>query len=130
MRVVKENVYYCDYCKKRSLRSLKGHEQRCTGNPNRECRVCGKVAGYLPPLIEQLRPEFEWYYEEAFSAYTTLTKHPDVDRFLELLESPDGCFACAMAALKALSPDPGSNWPDWFDYTAWKQEWWNAHDDY
>jgi hypothetical protein len=40
VKVIKKNVYYCDFCKKKSLRSLKNHEKHCTGNPDRECRLC------------------------------------------------------------------------------------------
>jgi hypothetical protein len=34
--------YYCDYCKKAncSASSISNHEQHCTMNPNRTCRMC------------------------------------------------------------------------------------------
>ena len=40
MKVKIKKVYYCDFCKKRALRSLAQHERHCTGNPDRECRLC------------------------------------------------------------------------------------------
>jgi len=40
MKIVKKNVYYCEFCGKHSLRSLKIHEEHCTLNPNRKCRLC------------------------------------------------------------------------------------------
>jgi hypothetical protein len=50
MIVVKKNVYYCEYCKKRSLASfsMKRHEKRCTMNPKRQCGVC-KLLGNTEP---------------------------------------------------------------------------------
>ncbi len=43
MKRVKKWVYYCEHCKKsgRSASHMARHEQRCTGNPDRECGMCG-----------------------------------------------------------------------------------------
>ena len=57
MKVVKKNVYYCDFCKKKSLRSLKTHEKHCTGNPDRECRLCDNAQ--IKPIIEKYKKYFE-----------------------------------------------------------------------
>lgn len=42
MKVIKKNVFYCDFCKKKSLSGgwMSVHEKKCTANPNRECGVC------------------------------------------------------------------------------------------
>lgn len=42
MKTVKKNVYYCDFCKKKGLSAghIATHEKHCTGNPERECRLC------------------------------------------------------------------------------------------
>ena len=41
MKTIKKNVYYCEFCGKHSLSpSLKIHENHCTANPNRSCRMC------------------------------------------------------------------------------------------
>jgi len=124
VRVIKKNVYYCDYCKKRSLRSLKNHELRCTGNPNRECGVCKAKAGELLPLIEQLRPMFKWKYCDMLSDYhESPIQMPDVDSFVSVVGE---CHACALAVLKAITPTY-AQFPSWFDYAGWKQEYWKRH---
>ena len=57
MRVVKKNVYYCDFCKKKSLRSLKTHEGYCTANPDRGCRLCGGPS--VRPIIDKYKTYFK-----------------------------------------------------------------------
>lgn len=56
MKIIKKNVYYCDFCKKKSLRSLKTHEKHCTGNPDRECRLCDNKP--IRPIIEKYQKYF------------------------------------------------------------------------
>ena len=57
MKVKKRNVYYCDFCNKRSLRSLKTHEKHCTANPDRFCRLCGRES--IREIIDKYRTYFE-----------------------------------------------------------------------
>jgi hypothetical protein len=58
MRIVKKNVYYCDFCKKKNLsgHAMKVHEKHCTANPDRECRLCD--AGNIKDLIEEIKTSF------------------------------------------------------------------------
>ena len=42
MKVKIKKVYYCDFCRKHSLRPLVKHEEHCTANPNRKCGLCKK----------------------------------------------------------------------------------------
>lgn len=56
MKVKKKNVYYCDFCKKKSLRSLKEHEKHCTANPDRECRLCENRS--VKEIIDKYRKFF------------------------------------------------------------------------
>jgi len=58
MRVAKRNVYYCDFCKKHSLRSLVVHEKHCTANPDRECRLC-ESGKSVSPIIKKYSTMFE-----------------------------------------------------------------------
>lgn len=51
MKIKRKIVYYCDFCKKKSLRSLKIHEKHCTANPDRECRLCDNKS--IKPIIEK-----------------------------------------------------------------------------
>ena len=56
MKVKKKCVYYCDFCSKKSLRSLKIHEKHCTANPDRECRLCDNKS--IKPIIEKYKKYF------------------------------------------------------------------------
>lgn len=42
MKILYKKVYYCEFCSKHRLASgvIKEHEKHCTGNPNRECKMC------------------------------------------------------------------------------------------
>ncbi len=46
--------YYCDFCKKSggSKSAMLLHEKHCTMNPNRECRMCGKLGQPQPKMTE------------------------------------------------------------------------------
>jgi len=57
MKIIKKNVYYCDFCKKKGLRSLKVHEKHCTANPDRECRLCENQP--IRPIIDKYQKYFE-----------------------------------------------------------------------
>jgi len=56
MKIKKKCVYYCDFCSKKSLRSLKIHEKHCTANPDRECRLCDNKS--IKPIIEKYQKFF------------------------------------------------------------------------
>ena len=56
MIVKKKNVYYCEYCKKKSLRSVKIHEKHCTANPDRECRLCDNKP--IKPIVVKYQKYF------------------------------------------------------------------------
>ena len=56
MIVKKRNVYYCEFCTKKSLRSLKIHELHCTANPDRICRLCGRES--IKEIIEKYKKYF------------------------------------------------------------------------
>lgn len=56
MKIIKKNVYYCDFCKKKSLRSLKEHEKHCTANPDRSCRLCDNKS--VKEIIDKYRKYF------------------------------------------------------------------------
>ena len=73
MKTKRKIVYYCDFCKKKSLRSLKIHEKHCTANPDRKCRLCDNKD--IKPIIEKYRGYFhvhEMTYDVAFKKKFTL----------------------------------------------------------
>lgn len=54
MKIKTKKVYYCGFCKKHSLKSLVVHEQHCTGNINRVCRLCGRKEP-LKEIVDKLK---------------------------------------------------------------------------
>ena len=54
MKFILKKVYYCEFCKKHGLSagSLRLHEKHCTGNRNRECRMCNRK---IPPTKEYIK---------------------------------------------------------------------------
>lgn len=56
MKTKRKIVYYCDFCSKKSLRSLKIHEKHCTANPDRECRLCERLS--IRNIIDKYRKLF------------------------------------------------------------------------
>ena len=66
MIIKKKNVYYCEYCKKKSLRSVKIHEKHCTANPDRACRLCDNKP--IKPIVKK--------YQKYFHIRETKSLHP------------------------------------------------------
>ena len=90
MRREKKWVYYCDFCKKKGLRSLKTHEAHCTLNPQRSCRLCKEKRDY-PSLVSGLKfttEEGEWP-----------GNHYNI-RADELMDAVGGCPICALTILR------------------------------
>lgn len=59
MKIIKKNVYYCDFCKKKGLGKyyIEKHENRCTLNPNRVCGLCG--LSNISDFVDKLKLHFE-----------------------------------------------------------------------
>jgi hypothetical protein len=106
-------LYACDFCKKKKGRSsghMKRHEQSCTLNPNRVCRVCKMKHGEdMQPFkqrpIEELKrllPDPSLFKtEDEFEniIFDGLTEK--VNEALPALREVCGnCPACIMAALR------------------------------
>ena len=110
MRTKKVNRYWCDYCNKAGLQAgaMRSHENHCTLNPNRECRVCALLADgqdldfqkkSLPELMSLL-PEYvecnsENTWEEGKLAQASIELAVG-----ELRNATGDCPACMMAALR------------------------------
>lgn len=130
MIVKKKNVYYCEYCSKKSLRSVIIHEKHCTANPDRECRLCDNQK--IKPIIEK--------YQKYFYLRETKNSHP-VSEWGEIKVTPVfkkkftledlmneldyECPNCILALIRCL----GLNryWMDKkyeFDYKEALGEWW------
>lgn len=106
MRKERRIVYYCDFCKKRSLRSLAKHEKNCTANPGRSCGICG--GGAFSEVKEKYAALFSLKDKEI---HIPGFKDPDIIKVAEYKEpftwenirdDLDGCPACLLAVLRQL----------------------------
>ncbi len=131
MKTKRKIVYYCDFCKKRALRSLAQHEKYCTGNPDRECRLCEnqsireiieKYKGYFS-VSEEIHTEHEW--NEAKPIFKKNFTLEDIINELDYR-----CPNCILAIIRAL----GLN--RWyfdkkfdFDYKKELEDWWKMNNE-
>lgn len=124
MKVVKKNVYYCDCCNKKSLRSLKAHEKHCTANPNRICRLCERES--IKEIIDK--------YKKLFIIETTPAEFGETVKVEYLVEFTlndirkeldENCPTCLLAIIRCVGLN---RW--WFkkkfnfDYQKELAEWW------
>lgn len=133
MKVVKKNVYYCDFCKKRSLRSLKKHEKHCTGNPDRYCQLCGRPDG-IREIGDKLRAKFRvtplnnWAESEKVE---WIQEFQLEDVRTEIEQYDEGCCPnCLLAVIRAAGLnryyfEKRFN----FDYKKELDEWWACHNE-
>jgi len=93
MRVKLVNRYYCDFCRKANCSSsgMRLHEQHCTMNPNRSCRMC-KCPRDILALVRQL-PSTPSFYGEHGEEVGTLA--------LARIRTICGtCPACMLAVIR------------------------------
>lgn len=108
MRTKRVNRYYCDFCKKagQSKFHMAKHEERCTLNPCRVCRMCELSQGEQKPMAELLAllPELQTEPEissEDGHAYFHPDQTGDVNDALKALRKATGnCPVCILAALR------------------------------
>jgi hypothetical protein len=125
MKTKTKKVYYCDFCKKHSLRSLAKHEKYCTGNADRECRLCDRRKDTTPKLKVLIRYFKRQMYippkTESGSIPADQIKQPKLE---DIMDKVDYCPACALAIIRGckLQHYPFSlN----FDYKKEIENWWS-----
>jgi hypothetical protein len=104
--------YWCDFCNRAGLqeRAMARHEQHCTMNPARTCRVCALIAESTgeeasAPLADlmALLPDCVEYEGDGWSnpqpAYVAFCAALDA-AIPVLRKAANGCPACFMAALR------------------------------
>lgn len=106
MKIVQKNVYYCEYCKKKSLRKdvIQKHEIYCTMNPGRRCKICEMGEFETKPLSELLELTKKYNklevidngYGYAIEVDGSLT----VEEFEEIRGFVGICPCCLMAVIK------------------------------
>ena len=99
MKIVKKNVYYCEFCKKHSLRSLAEHEKSCTLNPDRHCKLCD-IAGFFDGKLvdEAINKIFLLSFEQNTIGYKNI-KISEL-QFNEITGGMDGCPACLASVVR------------------------------
>lgn len=101
MRVKEQKVYRCDFCRKYALRSLAKHERHCTGNINRECRMCGRHAGTLQAVVDRANASVQ-FDGEPRSGVTNI-RHWNLDQlYTDLAEEHDKSGGCPMCTLTVI----------------------------
>ncbi len=116
MKTVLRKVYYCDFCKKHSLRSLEKHEKHCTGNQDRECRLCEDGVNIREAVA---KVPARWADEEGFT----------IEVFLKDIRKFTTCPVCTLAILAAIrKAHPGKHvfTEPTFDYKAEVDAWWKS----
>ena len=97
MRTIRKLRYYCDYCKKSggSPYHMRNHEQHCTLNPNRHCRVCDATS---------LRDDLEEYVQTLEINEHEQVAHVSEDKDTEILnnlrDKSEYCPACVLSVLR------------------------------
>ena len=126
MRIVKKNVYYCEFCKKKGLSSghMKHHEAHCTGNINRVCGMCGDEPNYAK-LVAKYKKQMEWHTTETADDFNTyhvivIDKKPDID---EIDADCNECPICTFTVLRGCGL-LDYQWDTKFDLKARIQEHW------
>jgi hypothetical protein len=102
-----KKVHYCEHCKKHGMRgpAIKTHEEHCTLNPKRTCRLCGRKEGI----------------EEVLDGYKDFEDGKQVD-VAELMDSLNDCPACTLAVIRCAKLSNVE-----FDYEKEMKEWWTEH---
>lgn len=114
MREKTKKVYYCDYCKKKSLRrdAMERHEYHCTLNPYRHCRVCEETGDII---------EARKIIKEIKTSVVQDSEYLKSKEFLDELKQKEiTCPACTLAILRQLEIQNFH-----FDYNEASRIWWN-----
>lgn len=100
MKVVKKNVYYCDYCKKKGLSKhhMFNHEARCTANPKRTCGLCEMIVN-IGEYVEELKLRFIIHTDPDTQQYHVEWKGEPIT-LSQIMSHVEGCPNCTLAVLR------------------------------
>jgi len=112
MKIKTKKVYYCEYCgfKRLAKWAVERHENHCTMNPIRKCRVCNNNE----PVRKIKKPSQA--EDERLSALVGCFKQL-AQELLEKLECP----ACTLAVLRQSGFE---GWEIEFDYKKEMKDYW------
>jgi len=102
MKIVKKNVYYCDFCGKKGLSAghMKNHEKHCTANPNRECGMCQELDNTqrdLPALIKKYKSRYTLLTQGESKKVQWMGKPITID---EIKEDVENCPMCILTIFR------------------------------
>lgn len=127
MRTVKKNVYYCDFCKKHSLRPLDGHEERCTANPNRKCNMHDEQYD-LPKLIKKFSAQIKT--ETITGGDCSGIKIIKCPKLEDIQDSVESCPMCTLTILRCAGLCHFEFMEKLkFDFKKAVRDWWEAEND-
>jgi hypothetical protein len=128
MKTVLKKVYYCDFCKKRSLSAsaTSHHEKHCTANPNRICGMEHKETINMPALIEKYKAQTE--IEEKKDEYGITVKAIRWPKLEDIQNDAEFCPMCTLTIIRALDLNR-YYFRDKikFDYKKEIENWWGNH---
>ena len=132
MKTVKKNVYYCDFCNKRSLSAshMIKHELHCTANINRECKLCDydDFENDLHKIVESLKSRFIIEEENTeLGVFEKVVWTGDPATIDEIKRMANDCPNCTLAALRLTNMHFGIFNFD-YDYKKHLQEWYAERD--
>lgn len=129
MKIVRKNVYYCEFCRKKGLSSghMKHHEAHCTGNINRECGMCEEQPNYAK-LVAKYNAQMKFHVTETsddFDTYKTIV----VDGKPNIADIETDCNECPICTFTVLRGCGllDYQWDTNFDLKERIQDWWDAH---
>jgi hypothetical protein len=129
-----KNVYYCEFCKKHSLSggSLSKHEKHCTGNPNRECRLCGRQS--ILDLIKKYKNAYKIIIkpeslDEPWRGEIQTVKWLKKISLENIKDDVENCPICTLAILRICKLNIWLIDEFRFDYKEELREWWNIVND-
>ena len=93
--------YYCDFCRKGKFTesAMCLHEEHCTLNPERKCRMCG-YAGGTRVAVTELVKLLPGEPDQTIDADWTPIKEATEAAIPKLREAAGNCPACIFAALR------------------------------
>lgn len=134
--------YYCDFCGKAncSAPAMRRHENHCTLNPKRKCRMCrrlGETPVDVPHLIATIWPATPDGPDVLDAGYPVNGMFDAKrDEFSEavvkakmagLMDACHGCPACVLAVLR--QSRTALAWRSYFNYEQEKQAFWTELND-
>lgn len=119
MIIKTKKVFYCEFCKKHSLRSLEDHEKYCTANQHRQCRLCNTKS------IENLIEKYKKINVETIDGIIKFEKEPN-ELIKLILNDVKFCPNCCLTILRIVFGKNGKNvmWCFEYHYKDELEKWW------